>query len=69
MDNVRRALVHLALVAAMASLTGCTFGAYPRDARSPALAAVPPCFSGDVCGVSFDGAGFGWARDAIQSAR
>jgi hypothetical protein len=69
MNNVRRTLVTLALVLVMAPVTGCTFGMFRRDSHDPALAAVPPCYSGDVCGVPFDGAGFAWAPDAIQSAR
>lgn len=53
----RRIIIVLALVSAAAPLTGCTFGVRPHESLDPAYAAIPPCFTGDVCaglqGISF----------------
>jgi hypothetical protein len=68
MTITRRTLTKLALVLALGPATGCTFGWLPRESRDPALAAVPPCFTGDICGVPFDGAGVAWVPDALRSA-
>lgn len=67
--NVRTALAKLALVLAIAPTVACTFGTLPHELRDPVLAAVPPCFSGQVCGVPFDGFGFSWTVDALEAAR
>ena len=69
MNTVRRTLIKLALVLAVAPVAGWTFGVLPRDGHDPALSAMPPCYTGDVvCGVPWDGAGFAWMHDAIQAA-
>jgi hypothetical protein len=62
MNNVRRILITLALVV---NITGCTLGLFPRESHDPALAAIPPCYSGDICAVT--GAGFAWLGDVMQS--
>lgn len=69
MKNVHRIVVTLALVFVVAAATGCTFGVSPLEARGPALAAVPPCFSGDICAVPVDSVGLAWLRDGVHSAR
>lgn len=68
MNTVRRTLARLAVVFALAPSAGCTFGMFPRESHDPAFAALPPCFSGDICGVAFDSDGVGWTRDVMQSA-
>ena len=67
MSTVRRTLVRLALVVVFTPAVGCTFGAFPREARDPTLAALPPCFTGDVCGP-FDAARIWWAAPTLQTA-
>jgi len=66
MKFVRTVLVRAAVVACVVSATGCTFRPYLRDSRDPVLSALPPCYTGDVCG---EGAGFGWASDVMHSVR
>jgi hypothetical protein len=68
MNTFRRTLAHVVLVSMFASAAGCTFGTLARETRAPAAAAIPPCFSGDICGATFDGPGFTWMRDAMQLA-
>ena len=63
MRKLLRSVVVLGLVAS----GGCTFG-YPREARDPSFTALPPCMSGDVCGVAFDSGGL-WVRDTVAAAR
>jgi hypothetical protein len=51
MNTVRCTLTRVALLVTFASAAGCTFGAFPRETRDPVYRSVPPCFSGDVCGL------------------
>jgi hypothetical protein len=68
MITVRRTLARLALVITLGPVGGCTFGVFPRESQDPALRALPPCFTGDFCGVPFDSAGFSWTRGVVQTA-
>ncbi len=55
MNTVRRTLARLALVFVLAPAAGCTFGAYPLDARGPAVSAWPPCYVGQLCELTDPG--------------
>ena len=68
MNNVRRILITLALVVNIAPSAGCTLGLFSRESHDPALVAVPPCYSGDICAVTFNGADFAWLGDIMQSS-
>ena len=59
--------IRLALALALISVAGCSFRPYLRDSRDPAITALPPCYSGDVCATAPDS--FGWAVDVLQSRR
>jgi len=67
--RIRRTVIHLAVIVAVVSATGCTFRPYLRDARDPALAATPPCSATDVCGGQLDSDNFAWTAEAMRTAR
>lgn len=65
---LQRAISHLLVAFAVAALGGCVLRPYTRSSQDPALAAIPPCYAGDVCNDTY-GAGFAWAAEAISSVR
>jgi len=67
MKIVRRTVACFVLIVSAASATGCTLGLLPRDPHNPALAAVPPCYAGDVC--VFDAGGLTWMLGVEHAAR
>jgi hypothetical protein len=67
MKTIRHPIVlALSIVVAIA---GCSFRPFIRESRDPASTALPPCFTGDVCAMAFDGAGVAWTADVMQSVR
>jgi hypothetical protein len=69
MTNSKRFVVSLALRVSLASVGGCTLPLLPHSPNGPAFVAVPPCISGQVCGVAFDSSGYSWIPETIRSAR
>ena len=61
--TITRTFVRLALVVAFAT-TGCTFRPFV-ELHDPGRVAEAPCFSGDVCAIGRDGAGFAWIADVF----
>ena len=66
MHTLLRSILVLVVAAAAG---GCTFGRFPSEVREPTLAALPPCFAGDVCGGGLGDGGFVWLRDTVMAAR
>jgi hypothetical protein len=60
--------VALALVLAACTLGGCSLGPYARE-RDVVHAAASPCFSGDICAISFEGPEIRWATDILHTVR
>lgn len=55
-------------VLAISAFSGCTLGPYVHE-RDAVRNSTPPCLTGDICPISFDGPEIHWAVDVLRTVR